>query len=189
MWRRPRAGERRKLVVVGSKGGINSAAVITCQYASTSASRSPSSKPSWGTRFLAGKTLKKRITHFARKIREKYKRKAEFISNPLRGKSDRTRPTSHSDVLDVLQTRHHVKTKCIPASGPGHAHKEESLLRASKRDPTRHLVLGKRTRASLDSDRETHEQSRSSHRQFIRCTRSESLLVQKRGCSWWLIGV
>jgi hypothetical protein len=159
MRRRPRASEWRKLVVVGSKRSVTSAAVITCQCASTSASRSPSSKPSWGTRFPAGKTLKRQKTHLAREIREECKIKVEFTSNPSRGKSDRTRPTSHSDVLDALQTRHHVKTKCIPTSGPGHAHKEESLVRASKRDPTRHLVLGKRTRAGLDSDRETHEQS------------------------------
>lgn len=93
----------------------------------------------------------------------------------------RTRLTS--DVLDTLQTGQHVETKCISTSSPRHPHKEESLVRATKYVPTYHLVLGKGTRTGPDSNRKTHEQSRSSHRQFVRCTRGEFLFVQNRGRS------
>jgi len=118
-------------------------------------------------------------------LREKYKKELEetpsfhvqaFTWEITPALFLRTRPKS-----EVLQTGHHVETKRISTSGPRHPHKEESLVRATKHVPNHYLVLGERTRTGLDSDRKTHEQSRSSHRQFVRCTRGEFFLIRKRG--------
>ena len=78
-------------------------------------------------------------------------------------------------------TGQNVETKRISTSSPGDTHQEESLVRASKHVPAYHLVLGKGTRTGLDSDRKAHEQSRSSHRQFVRCAWGECRFVRKRG--------
>ena len=121
-----------------------------------------------------------------RKMQRNPRSKSSPTPKALRGNLHPTALENASDALNALQPRRHVETKCISAS-PRHPHKEEPLLRASKHVPTHHLVLGKRTRTGFDSNRKTHEQSRSSNRQLIRCTWGESLLVRKRGLFWRLI--
>ena len=175
-----------KLVVAERRARILSSQTMTIDYHMRDEFSALSIKSEVFVCLFLGRTKARAMDDsFRKKMRGKCKEirgNNEFYTQGVTWELAATPLRNASDALNALRTGHHVKTKCISTSSPRHPHKEESLVRTSKHVPAHHLILGKRTRTGLDSNRKTHEQSRSSHRQFVRCTWGESLLVRKRGC-------
>lgn len=153
------ANKREKLVVVWEQAKAIESLIITCIYRGVSVFSSLTEAGAFFCESLGQKGLERRMTGLSRKTQDSSEGQSSFShARFLVGNHIPIVLVAASTVLKALQTEgHNVKTKCISTSGSRHPHKEESLLRASKRDPTHHFVVGKRTRTGLDSNHKTHQ--------------------------------